>query len=93
MADFYVRELVSRGIVTVSHVPTGEMLADALTKALAAPKFGALVACFMAKLTCTQGLCGGIGGGGCQGSCGGDLGPAPRDFWFGVQTAEGGERL
>ena len=56
VADFYVRELVSRGIVTVSHVPTGEMLADALTKALAAPKFGALVACFMAKLTCTQGL-------------------------------------
>ena len=50
VADFYIRELVNRGIVTVSHVPTGEMLADALTKALSAPKFGALVACFMSKL-------------------------------------------
>ena len=36
-------ELVSRNIVTVSHVPTGEMLADVLTKALSAPKFGAMV--------------------------------------------------
>jgi hypothetical protein len=44
VADFYIRELVARGIVTVSHVPTGEMLADVLTKALSAPKFGALPA-------------------------------------------------
>ena len=43
VADFYVRELVSRNIVTVSHVPTGEMLADVLTKALPSPKFGAMV--------------------------------------------------
>ena len=35
VADFYVREMVTRGIVTVSHVPTGEMVADVLTKALA----------------------------------------------------------
>ena len=55
VADFYIRELVNRGLVTVSHVPTGEMLADALTKALSAPKFGALVACFMAKLTPSRG--------------------------------------
>ena len=54
VADFYIRELVNRGIVTVSHVPTGEMLADALTKALSAPKFGALVACFMSKVTTTR---------------------------------------
>ena len=54
VADFYIRELVNRGIVTVSHVPTGEMLADALTKALSAPKFGALVACFMSKLTTSR---------------------------------------
>ena len=51
VADFYVREMVSRGIVTVSHVPTGEMVADVLTKALAAPKFGALVACMLAQFS------------------------------------------
>ena len=39
IADFYVRELVSRGIVTVAHVPTGSMLADVLTKPLAKIKF------------------------------------------------------
>ena len=49
VADFYVRELVKRGIVTVSHVPTGEMIADVLTKALPAPKFGAMVACLLSK--------------------------------------------
>ena len=43
VADFYVRELVARNIVTVSHVPSGEMLADVLTKALPSPKFGAMV--------------------------------------------------
>ena len=54
VADFYVRELVSRGIVTVSHVPTGEMIADVLTKALSAPKFGALVACLLEKFDTSQ---------------------------------------
>ena len=54
VADFYVREMVSRGIVTVSHVPTGEMIADVLTKALAAPKFGALVACLLAQRAPSQ---------------------------------------
>ena len=39
IADFYVRELVTRGIVTVAHVPTGFMLADVLTKPLAKVKF------------------------------------------------------
>ena len=29
LADFYVREMVKRGIVTVSHVPTGNMSIDA----------------------------------------------------------------
>ena len=28
VADFYVREMVKRGIVTVSHVPTGNMSID-----------------------------------------------------------------
>ena len=50
VADFYVREMVKRGIVTVSHVPTGEMLADVLTKALPAPKFGAMVAYILSRL-------------------------------------------
>lgn len=50
VADFYVREMVTRGIVTVSHVPTGEMVADVLTKALAAPKFGAMVACMLVRV-------------------------------------------
>ena len=39
IADFYVRELVARGIVTVAHVPTAFMLADVLTKPLARIKF------------------------------------------------------
>ena len=50
VADFYVRELVKRNIVTVSHVPTGEMLADVFTKALAAPKFGAMVSHMVSRL-------------------------------------------
>ena len=54
VADFYIREMVSRGIVTVSHVPTGEMVADVLTKALSAPKFGALVACMLEKFAPNQ---------------------------------------
>ena len=39
IADFYVRELVARSIVTVAHVPTGLMLADVLTKPLSKIKF------------------------------------------------------
>ena len=50
VADFYVRELVKRNIVTVSHVSTGEMLADVFTKALAAPKFGAMVSHMVSRL-------------------------------------------
>ena len=39
IADFYVRELVERGIVTVSYVKTEFMVADVLTKPLARIKF------------------------------------------------------
>ena len=39
IADFYVRELVARGIITVAHVPTGFMLADVFTKPLTKIKF------------------------------------------------------
>ena len=39
IADFFVRELVERGIVTVAHVPTASMVADVLTKPLAKLKF------------------------------------------------------
>ena len=39
IADFYVRELVARGIVTVAHVPTSDMVADVFTKPLARIKF------------------------------------------------------
>ena len=51
VADFYVRELVKHNIVTVSHVPTGEMLVDVLTKALGAPKFGAMIAFMVSEPT------------------------------------------
>ena len=50
VADFYVRELVKRNIVTVSHVPSGDMLADVLTKALPSPKFGAMVSHMVSRL-------------------------------------------
>ena len=39
IADFYVRELVQSGIVTVSYIKTTYMLADVLTKALGPEKF------------------------------------------------------
>ena len=39
IADFYVRELVQRGIVTVSYIRTVYMLADVLTKPLGPGKF------------------------------------------------------
>ena len=49
VADFYIRELVARNIVTVSHVPSGEMLADVLTKALPSPKFGAMISYLVSR--------------------------------------------
>ena len=39
IADFFVRELVERGVVTVAHVPTESMVADVLTKPLSKLKF------------------------------------------------------
>ena len=39
LADHYAREQVERGTITVSHVGTKQMIADALTKALPAPLF------------------------------------------------------
>lgn len=37
----YVRELVEDKTLTVTHVPTGDMIADALTKALPRDAFAA----------------------------------------------------
>ena len=39
LADHYGRELVELGTITVSHLGTAEMTADALTKALGRPAF------------------------------------------------------
>jgi hypothetical protein len=39
LADFFARECISRGIVTMTHVATGRMIADPLTKPLPAPSF------------------------------------------------------
>ena len=39
LADFFARECISRGIVTMAHVATGRMIADPLTKPLPAPSF------------------------------------------------------
>jgi len=39
LADHYTREQVRRGTVTITHVSTTAMLADALTKALAKDVF------------------------------------------------------
>ena len=39
IADFYVRELVERGLITVTYVKTDYMVADVLTKPLAKVKF------------------------------------------------------
>jgi len=47
LADHYAREQVEQGIITVTHVSTQNMLADALTKALCHAKFAKLVSQFM----------------------------------------------
>ena len=43
LADHYAREQLERGTITVTHVPTKQMIADLLTKALGKPQFEALV--------------------------------------------------
>jgi hypothetical protein len=47
LADHYAREQVEQGVITITHVPTAEMLADALTKALPKSKFVPLISSFM----------------------------------------------
>ena len=47
IADFYVRELVERSIVTVAYVRTAFMLADVLTKPLGPDKFFRFVGIIM----------------------------------------------
>ena len=39
LADHYARELYEAGIITISFIPTDEMIADTFTKALAEAKF------------------------------------------------------
>ena len=50
IADFYVRELVDRGIVTVVYVQTKFMLADVLTKPLGPDKFFRFIGVIMGLL-------------------------------------------
>ncbi|KAJ1518951.1 hypothetical protein ONE63_011439 [Megalurothrips usitatus] len=45
----FIREALEKGLINISHVPTGEMLADFLTKALPKPTF--------MKCICCIGLC------------------------------------
>jgi len=49
LADHFAREQVERGIITISHVPTTEMLADLLTKPLPPEQFLKLLKQFMAE--------------------------------------------
>ena len=49
LADHFAREQVERGIITISHVPTTEMLADLLTKPLPPEQFLKLLKQFMVK--------------------------------------------
>ena len=44
LCDFFTREQITRGCVSLSHVPAEFMVADALTKSLPSAKFRALVA-------------------------------------------------
>ena len=39
LADHYAREQVERKLITISYIPTTEMIADALTKALSKALF------------------------------------------------------
>ena len=39
LADHYAREQVERGTITITYVPTQDMIADLLTKALSKPQF------------------------------------------------------
>jgi hypothetical protein len=48
LQDHYARELVDRGTITISFVPTDQMTADVFTKALAFIKFDGFVVVFMA---------------------------------------------
>ena len=41
LADHYVRELVSAGVISTSHISTAEMVADIFTKPLDSVKFSA----------------------------------------------------
>ena len=50
IADFYVRELVQSGVVTVSYVKTVYMVADVLTKALGPDKFFQFIGVIMGLL-------------------------------------------
>ena len=43
IADFFVREMVARDIVTVAYVSTSDMVADVLTKPLARIKFSRFI--------------------------------------------------
>ena len=47
LADHYARERVELGFITVTYVPTKEMLADALTKALCLAQWVYLVCQFL----------------------------------------------
>ena len=48
LADHYGRELLARGIISITFVSTSDMLADALTKALSEPIFNGFIRLFMA---------------------------------------------
>jgi hypothetical protein len=47
LADHYTREQVERRIITITYMPTKQMVADVLTKAKSAPEFLRLVSFFM----------------------------------------------
>jgi hypothetical protein len=49
LADHYAREQVARGIITITHVTTNDMIADVLTKALSPCKFLNFVAFLLAN--------------------------------------------